>query len=158
MALNNCKCEPCECEDCKCDNCECDNCECDNCECDNCECDNCECDDCNCPLTQYSKETCPCVKCCGFDGSETTTEAEESESESEITSSTEEESDDEFDEESTCILRGKWVYDGSKTIDEMINALQKEIDLLSDLKSDGWTLVKEVHDDHAYLVKEADDA
>jgi len=129
---------------------------------DNCKCDNCECD--NCPVSQYPKETCPCVKCCGFDGSDfssvtdTTTETEESDSTTEVTSSTEAETDDEFDEENTCILRGKWVYDGSKTIDEMIAALQKEISLLSDLKSDGWTLAKEVQDDYAYLVKETDDA
>jgi hypothetical protein len=49
------------------------------------------------------------------------------------------------------ILRGKWIYDGSKSIDDMILRLQQESVLLEDLKRDGWYLVNEVSHDYACI-------
>lgn len=116
---------PCETSSC----CLADN-QCSTCPCDPCECEDCECSDCDCDC-----ETSSCTS-------------------EEVTDTSE---DDDFpednDDERSCILRGKWMYDGSKTIDEMIAALQREITLLTDLKNDGWDLEHEVQDDYAYLVK-----
>lgn len=54
-------------------------------------------------------------------------------------------------DENNNILRGKWIYDGSTTIDEMIECLQREITLLTDLKTDGWYLTHKVEDDYAFI-------
>lgn len=59
-----------------------------------------------------------------------------------------------FDEENTCTIRGKWVYDGSETIDEMIACLQREIEALTELKEAGWYLADRVDDDYAILRRE----
>jgi hypothetical protein len=56
-------------------------------------------------------------------------------------------------DDNTCILRGKWLYDGSRSVDDMITALEKEIMLLKHLKDDGWEVDDEVVDDYAYLCK-----
>ena len=58
---------------------------------------------------------------------------------------------EEDDNENTCVVRGKWVYDGSQSIDDMIACLQKEIEILSELKESGWYLIETVHDDWAHL-------
>ncbi len=95
-----------------------------SCDCDNC--DNCEhdCEECECEHSSddYSSD-------------------EEDE----------EEEEDEDDDENTNIIRGKWIYDGSKTIDDMIECLRREIGLLEDFKSEGWYVESEVQDDYAYL-------
>ncbi len=59
--------------------------------------------------------------------------------------------EDSYDEENSCTIRGKWIYDGSVSIDEMIACLQKEIEILRDLKESGWYLVDKVNDDYAIL-------
>lgn len=59
--------------------------------------------------------------------------------------------DDSFDEENTCTVRGKWLYDGSQTIDEMIACLEREIEVLKELKDNGWYLIDKVYDDYAIL-------
>ncbi len=59
----------------------------------------------------------------------------------------------ELDDDKTSILHGRWIYDGSNSIDEMIEALEKEIALLKDLKEDGWVLQEQVMNDYAILVK-----
>ena len=60
-------------------------------------------------------------------------------------------SKDDYDDENSCIIRGKWVYDGSQSIDEMIACLQREIEILTELKENGWFLVEKVYDDYAFL-------
>lgn len=62
--------------------------------------------------------------------------------------------DDSFDEENSCTIRGKWIYDGSVSIDEMIACLQKEVEILRELKENGWYLVDKVYDDYAILRRE----
>ena len=62
-----------------------------------------------------------------------------------------EETSDDYDEENNTIIRGKWMFDGCKTIEEMIDALNGQITLLEQLKKDGWELCDTVHDDYAYL-------
>jgi hypothetical protein len=64
--------------------------------------------------------------------------------------------DDNFDEENTCTIRGKWLYDGSQTIDEMIACLGREIEILTELKQNGWYLVDKVYDDYAILRREVE--
>lgn len=103
-----------------------------SCPCDPCECDPCECVDCD--TSSYTSDE------------ETDTDTD--------TDSDDEDLPEDLDDEHSCILRGKWMYDGSKTIDDMIAALQREITLLTDLKNDGWVVEHEVQDDYAYLVKE----
>lgn len=102
---------------------------CDGCPCDPCECDPCDCVGCDCEGSESSSYT-------SEEHTDTSTDDEEVE-----------------DDEHSCILRGKWMYDGSKTVDDMIAALHREIALLTDLKNDGWVLEQEVQDDYAYLVK-----
>jgi len=115
-----------ECQDCDCKGASCSD------ECCPCPCDNCECEDCDCAIE---------------------TEDDCSQSYDEEESEEDEEDDEEVDDEHSCVLRGKWIYDGSNTIDNMIEALQREIALLTDLKNDGWELANTVDDDHAFLVK-----
>ncbi len=102
--------------------------------------ENCPCHpDCGCE-EECKKEgnNCPCDDCECYD---------------EDASYTDSYSED-FDEENNTILRGKWIYDGSKTIDDMVECLRREIRLLSDLKNDGWRLKDEVSDDYAFLERE----
>lgn len=63
------------------------------------------------------------------------------------------ECDESISDDNSCVFRGKWMYDGCTSIDEMIDALRREIALLEDLKRDGWTLIERVEDDYAYLSK-----
>jgi hypothetical protein len=110
-------------------------------------------DDCVC---EYDDESCECEECDCHDG---TLSEESSFDESDHSDDSDGfDTDDEFENtDKSCVLRGKWIYDNSKTIDEMIVALQREIALLTDLKNDGWVLQEEVQDDHAYLSKIVDD-
>lgn len=123
--------------------CLCTDCDCTDCDCESlvdteqenqCDCDPCNCSDCSCneESEQYSNT--------------------ENETEDETSTDDYTENDDK-----SSILRGKWIYDGSNSIDEMIEALQREIALLEDLKQDGWVLQQKVMDDHAYLVKVDDE-
>lgn len=61
------------------------------------------------------------------------------------------------DNENTCTIRGKWIFDGSQSIDDMIACLQKEIEILTDLKESGWHLVDTVHDDWAILRRDVEE-
>ena len=122
-----------------------ENCECENCECENCECENCDCslnEELYCECKNASDKECHCDPCdCVSD------EGDDEEDEEEV----EEEEEDDLDDENKSILRGKWLYDGSKTIDDMIECLEKEIKFLVDLKNDGWFLTEEVVDDYAFI-------
>lgn len=112
----------------------------DNCECENCECENCECslnEELYCECKNASDKECHCDPCdCVSDDEDNDEEEDEEE---------------ELDDENKSILRGKWLYDGSKTIDDMIECLEKEIKFLADLKNDGWFLTDEVVDDYAFI-------
>jgi hypothetical protein len=102
-----------------------------------CDCEPCLCNDCSCnEMSELFSDT--------EDGS--LTDTEDATSTDDYT-----ENDDK-----SSILRGKWIYDGSNSIDEMIEALQREIALLEDLKQDGWVLQEKVMDDYAYLMKDDD--
>lgn len=50
------------------------------------------------------------------------------------------------------IMRGKFVYDGSKTISDMVDSLVEEITLLRKMGAAGIELREEVDNDHAHLV------
>lgn len=99
----------------------------DTCTLEDCPCESCPCEDCPC-------EDCSCDDDVSDEGASNDF--------------------DEFDDENNNILRGKWIYDGSKTIDEMIECLHREIKLLTDLKNDGWSLSHEVNDDYAFITRE----
>jgi hypothetical protein len=58
---------------------------------------------------------------------------------------------DDWDDENGTIVRGKWMFDGCKTISEMVEALQKQILILEEMKSEGWEVSETVHDDYAHL-------
>lgn len=62
------------------------------------------------------------------------------------------EEEDSYDGEDT-IERGKWIYDGCKTIDEMIQRLINKIEELRRLKEDGWEVEDTVDDDYAFLIQ-----
>lgn len=57
-----------------------------------------------------------------------------------------------LDDEKT--VRAKWTFDGAKSIDEMVEALERKAEYLKELKGEGWKLKQEVKDDYAFLVKE----
>lgn len=61
------------------------------------------------------------------------------------------ETDSEYDSQHDAIIRGKWVYDGCDTIDEMIARLEREAEYLLGLKDEGWQLRSRVVDDYAFL-------
>lgn len=61
--------------------------------------------------------------------------------------------DDSESEDDKCILRGKWMYDGSRSIDDMIAALEREVALLRDLQNDGWVVEGVIENDYACLRK-----
>jgi hypothetical protein len=106
-----------------------------------CCCTCCDCDECDCTLESEN---------------DVETQSDDSDYESSSEEDTDNESEDDYeevDDDKVSILRGKWIYDGSVSIDEMIEALQREIALLNDLKDDGWVLQEKVSEDHAVLVK-----
>ena len=51
----------------------------------------------------------------------------------------------------TGIMRAKYVYDGCKTIDEMVDSLVEEINMLRSMRDSGVTLREEVDSDYAFL-------
>lgn len=57
-----------------------------------------------------------------------------------------------FDSERNMIVRGKWVYDGCASLDEMVRRLELEIEYLKMIRSQGWRLQSTVDDDFAFLV------
>jgi hypothetical protein len=108
----------------------------------------CECTDCKCYQTSESQidtdDECGCDPChCSDCSCDEVSEPEDDTSTDDYT-----ENDDKH-----CILHGRWIYDGSNSIDEMIEALQREIALLEDLKQDGWVLQEKVVNDNVYFEK-----
>lgn len=58
----------------------------------------------------------------------------------------------------TGIIHGKWLYDGSKSIDEMIAALNEQLEELQAMKEAGVTLSDEADNDYAFLTTDDPDA
>jgi hypothetical protein len=120
---------------------------------------------CTCEKEKDPSGKCACFSCCCDDcecALESETDVKTQSDSSECLSTSQEDSDDvseeddeydELEDDKVSILRGKWIYDGSSSIEEMIESLQREIALLNDLKEDGWVLQEKVSDDHAVLVK-----
>ena len=138
-----------------------------SCKCgDKCDCSHCECD---IQHDDYQHQCCD-GDCCpnNEDAIENDCETQDddtlSDDDYESTDEDDEYSDEEdceldndnieLDDDTTSILHGRWIYDGSSSIDEMIEALEQEITLLKDLKEDGWVLHEKVVDDYAILVKQ----
>lgn len=48
-------------------------------------------------------------------------------------------------------VRGKWLFDGAQSIDDMIDRLLDEVERLRRFKRAGYRLVGEVRDDHGAL-------
>jgi hypothetical protein len=61
------------------------------------------------------------------------------------------EESDYWDDENSTIVRGKWMFDGCKSIAEMVEALKKQITFLEGMKADGWEVREEIDDDYAFL-------
>jgi hypothetical protein len=57
----------------------------------------------------------------------------------------------EFDFENDEIIRGKWIYDGSTSLDEMIERLKEQIKSLEHFKTDGWLLRRPAEDDYCFI-------
>lgn len=51
-------------------------------------------------------------------------------------------------------IRGKWVFNGAETIDEMIEKLEERKEHLKELQEDGFTLQNQVEDDYAILTRD----
>jgi hypothetical protein len=45
-------------------------------------------------------------------------------------------------------LRAKWMFDGAKTLDGVIERLHNQIKYIEHLKEEGWELIAEVNDDY----------
>ncbi len=52
----------------------------------------------------------------------------------------------------TGIVRGKFIFDGAKSIDDMVDSLVEEINILRKMKAAGIWVKEEVDQDHAHLV------
>lgn len=59
---------------------------------------------------------------------------------------------EEDDDDNEIVIRGKHIYENAATIDEIIAKLQKEIEVLEQLKTEGWELKVPVLDDYGFLV------
>lgn len=114
------------------------------CPCDPCECDPCECKECE--DSSYTSDS----------NAEKSSLVDDTDEDDEYEDDEYEDDDDdfeEFDDDHSCIIKGRWIYDGSNSIDEMIEVLQREIALLEDMKQDGWVLKEKVMNDCAYFEK-----
>lgn len=58
---------------------------------------------------------------------------------------------DDWDDKNSTIVRGKWMFDGCKTIAEMVEALKRQITFLEGMKKEGWEVRDEIDDDYAFL-------
>jgi hypothetical protein len=56
-------------------------------------------------------------------------------------------------EEDMITLRGKWIYGGAESIDDMVACLQHEIKYLKRLRRDGW-YVTDMDDDWVFLSRD----
>jgi hypothetical protein len=76
---------------------------------------------------------------------------EETETEEETESTEISESEYDFDDENRTIVRAKWIYDGAENIDQMIERLYARIEILQQMKEEGWEVEEPVDDDYAFM-------
>lgn len=58
---------------------------------------------------------------------------------------------EEIEDEDEITIRGKWIFDGSETIDDMIKQLDGVKKYLIDLKNDNFELINTIDDDYGFL-------
>lgn len=63
-------------------------------------------------------------------------------------------SDEEAFDDSTEIIRAKWMFDGCETIDDIIAKLSSQIEYYRNLKDEGWYLTGKVDDDYGFIKKD----
>lgn len=98
---------------------------------------------------ESSSEDCDCEDCTSFRqalGQHDNDEEEDDEEDEE-----EEEDDEEEDDDDEDIIRMKWIADGSKTLDDVIEKLREQIKFIEGLKEAGWELVREMDDDYGFI-------
>ena len=54
--------------------------------------------------------------------------------------------------ENPTLIRGKWMFNGSKTIDHMIEKLKYQMEYLKYLKKIGWNTIESADDDYVYIL------
>ena len=59
--------------------------------------------------------------------------------------------DDDDDGSSHNLIRGKWMLDGCRTLDDVVERLGKEIQYIQQLKDDGWELSTTIDDDYGFI-------
>lgn len=64
------------------------------------------------------------------------------------------EQDSEMPAEDCKVVRGKWIYDGCSTIEEMIERLQQQIEHLKSLQNEGWNVSGITKDDYTFMYQE----
>lgn len=52
------------------------------------------------------------------------------------------------------VVRGKWMYDGCSSIEEMIQRLREQIEHLKSLQDEGWNVSGIIKDDYAFMHQE----
>ena len=76
-------------------------------------------------------------------------ELTETDDETEEYEETEEDKTDEYEDDET--IRCKWVGDGSKTLDELIERLNGFAEYVRHLKQEGWELIETMDDDWGFI-------
>lgn len=66
-----------------------------------------------------------------------------------------EEPESEYDEENQEIIRGKWMLDGCKTLDEVIERLEIVKQSIKEMKEEGWELEDKIDDDYGFMRRTA---
>lgn len=51
------------------------------------------------------------------------------------------------------IVRGKWIYDGCASIEEMVERLQQQMEHLKTLQDEGWSVSGITKDDYTFMHK-----
>lgn len=74
-----------------------------------------------------------------------------SDTEDSVVEHSESEKSYEEEEDDSEIIRAKWLYDGCKTLDEIIERLEGQIEYINKLKSENWELIDKVNDDYGFM-------
>jgi hypothetical protein len=61
------------------------------------------------------------------------------------------ETESDLDDENHMTIRAKWILDGCKNLDEIIQRLEDEISYYKELKERGWQLTGTVDDDYGFM-------
>ena len=89
-----------------------------------------------------------------YEDSENSTDDDDDEDEDEYNESKEviPIDDEGYNEDNEIVIRGKHVFENASTIDEIVDKLKKEIEILLQLKNEGWELKEPVLDDYGFLI------